>query len=109
MWKLKAAHKFKAVKTERKGISFPSKLEARYFDTLEVKKRIGEVVFFLRQVSFDLPGGVRYVADYQVFYADGSVEFVDVKGMDTPASKLKRKQVEELYPVEIKVVTNADF
>lgn len=64
----------------------------------------GEVLFFLCQVPFSLPG-MKYIADFQVFLADGTVEFIDVKGRDTPMSKAKRKAVEELYPVTIKIVT----
>lgn len=67
-------------------------------------QKAGEVLFFLRQIPFDIPGG-RYVSDYMIFYSNGDIDIVDVKGMDTPLSKLKRKAVEEIYPVQIKVVT----
>ena len=98
-------HKFKAKPCERDDKKFPSKLERKYYDQLKFKQSFGEVVFFLRQVSFDLPGGVRYVCDFQVFYSNGDIEFIDTKGVDTPMSKAKRKMVEDLYPVEIKIVT----
>jgi dsDNA-binding SOS-regulon protein len=99
----RARHKFGAVRTERDGMSFSSKLEAAYYDRLKLLQMAGEVSFFLRQVPFHLPGGVKYVVDYQVFYADGDVEFVDVKGMETPEFVAKKKMVEALYPVEILV------
>lgn len=98
-------HKFGAVRCERDGIKFPSRLERRYYDKLCMLQKSGEVLFFLRQVGFDLPGKVRYFADFLVFWADGNVDIVDTKGRDTTISQLKRKQVEELYPVEIKIVT----
>jgi len=95
-------HKFGAVRTERDGIKFASKKEAAYYDQLTLLKQVGEVLFFLRQIPFHLPGGVRYVCDFAVFYADGRVEFVDVKGMQTPEFKAKKKMVESVYaPVEI--------
>jgi hypothetical protein len=97
-------HKFGAVRTERDGISFSSKLEAAYYDKLKLFQSAGQVLFFLRQVPFHLPGGVRYVVDFQVFYTDGSIEFVDVKGMETPEFITKKKLVEALYPIEISVV-----
>lgn len=100
-------HKFHAKPTEVDEKRFDSKLEARYYHTLKLRQQVGEVLFFLRQVSFDLPGGVRYVCDFQVFLADGTVEFIDTKGRDTQMSINKRKQVEELFPVEIKIVTRA--
>ena len=97
-------HKFKAIQSERDDIKFPSKTERRYYDKLKILKRSGEVLFFLRQPRFDLPGGVKYLADFQVFWSNGEIEFIDVKGYDTPNSKSKRKMVENVYPIKIKIV-----
>lgn len=97
-------HKFGAVRTVKDGISFPSKAEARFYDELVMRQRGGDVLFFLRQVPFHLPGGVRYVVDFQVFHSDGRVRFIDVKGLETPEFITKKKLVEALYPVEIEVV-----
>ncbi len=94
-------HKFNAVRTQKNGISFPSKLEARFYDSLVLLQRAGDVVFFLRQVAFDLPGKVKYIVDFMIFYSDGRISFVDVKGKDTPLSIAKRKIVESIYPIEI--------
>ncbi len=66
--------------------------------------RAGDVLMFLRQVPFHLPGGVRYVVDFQEFHADGTIHFIDVKGMQTAEFKMKKKMVENLYPVEIEVL-----
>jgi hypothetical protein len=98
-------HKFHAVPTEADGIKFASKAEARYYQFLKARVAAGEVVFFLRQVPFHLPGGVKYVADFLTFDADGSCHVIDVKGMETAAFKAKRKQVEAMYPVKIEVVS----
>ncbi len=98
-------HKFGAVSCERDAKKFPSRLERRYYDQLKIRQQSGEVLFFLRQVPFDLSGGVKYVCDFQVFLSDGTVEFVDTKGRDTAMSIAKRKIVEGSYPVEIKIVT----
>jgi hypothetical protein len=95
-------HKFSAVRTERDGQSFPSKLEARLYDHLVLEQRAGDVIFFLRQCPFHLPGGVVYRVDFQVFRADGTVEFLDAKGATTESFKSKRRQVETLYPVTIR-------
>lgn len=103
-------HKYNAVKSNHDGITFDSKLEGSYYLYLKQLKAVGEVVQFLRQVPFYLPGPTRYVVDFQVFWKDGSVEFVDVKGMETPAFKKSKKQVEDLYaPITIKVVKKGDF
>jgi hypothetical protein len=96
-------HKFRAVATELDGYRFDSKKEARYYRDLKLRARSGEVVFFLRQVPFHLPGGVTYRVDFQEFHADGTVHFVDVKGMVTKDFTMKKKMVEALYPVEIEL------
>ena len=100
-------HKYLAKPCVSDGKRFPSKLEARYYNTLKALQSSGEVLFFLRQIPFDLPGGVRYLCDFQVFYATGDIRFIDTKGRDTPLSIAKRKMVEELYPVEIEIITKA--
>jgi hypothetical protein len=94
-------HKFRAVLTQRDGQTFHSKKEAEFYDGLVLLRERGEVVFFLRQVPFHLPGGVKYIVDFQVFWDDGTVSFIDVKGVRTRAYVRNKKQVETLYPVTI--------
>jgi hypothetical protein len=97
-------HKFAAKPTERDGIRFDSKKEATYYGQLKLRQQAGDVVMFLRQVPLHLPGGVRFVVDFQEFHVDGTVHFVDVKGMETESFKAKKKMVEAIYPVEIEIV-----
>ena len=89
-------HKYNAKRDSRGFLKFDSKKEARYYDDLQILERAGEVVFFLRQVPFDIGGGVKYRADFQVFYADGTVHFIDVKGYATQEYKMKKKLVEAI-------------
>lgn len=103
-WNPNVNHKFKAVRVEVDGLKFDSKLEARYYQELKIRVAAGEVSYFLRQVPIHLPGGVKYVVDFLVFFPDGSHEFVDTKGFETPEFKTKKKLVEALYPIQIKVV-----
>jgi len=97
-------HKFKAVPTERDGYRFDSKKEAWYYDALLMRQNARDIVFFLRQVPFHLPGNVTYRGDFQEFWADGTVHFVDVKGHRTQQYIAKKKMVEALYPVKIEEV-----
>ena len=100
------SHKFGAVRCQRDQINFPSKLERKMYDKLVQLQQSGEIVGFLRQPGFDLPGKVRYFADFQIFWSDGSVQFIDTKGRDTTISVMKRKMVEAQYPwVKIEIVT----
>jgi hypothetical protein len=94
-------HKFNARATTIDGIRFSSKKEAAYYSQLDLAKRSGELLFFLRQIPFALPGGVTYRCDFLEFWKDGSVRFTDVKGMKLPMYTLKKKQVESLYPITI--------
>lgn len=97
-------HKFHAKPTETNGIRFDSKAEARYYEKLLLAQKSGDLLFFLRQVPFHLPGKTKYVVDFVEFWNDGEVKFTDVKGMETQTFKLKLRQVEELYPIKINIV-----
>lgn len=99
--KKKIRHKFGANRTERDGQKFDSQKEAKFYDLLKLQERSGDVLFFLRQTPFHLPGNVICKVDFQVFYPDGRVEFVDVKGMKTRSYVRNKKMIETLYPVEI--------
>lgn len=94
-------HKFHAQPTTIDDIKFSSKAEAKRYQQLMLLIKAGEVLFFLLQVPFILPGGVKYFCDFQIFWANGEVTFEDVKGMRLPMYILKKKQVEALYPIKI--------
>jgi hypothetical protein len=100
---MRLRHKFRAKPSEADGIIFASKKEMDYYRELLLRKKSGEVLFFLRQVPFHLPGNVRHVIDFVEFWSDGTVHVVEIKGFDTPLGKLKRKQVMDLYPINIEV------
>lgn len=97
-------HKFHARPVVNDGIRFDSKLEARYYQRLKLEQKAGHVLFFLRQVPFHLPGGTKLVVDFEVFYTDGTVKFIDVKGMATKEFLIKKREVEAQYPITIEIV-----
>lgn len=105
----KRKHKYNAVKTLQRSIqgferTYDSKKEAGHAAKLDCLILAKEIVWWLPQVTFPLPGGVKYRADFMVARANGTIAFLDVKGFDTTASKNKRKQVAALFGVEIEVV-----
>jgi hypothetical protein len=100
-------HKYGAVRCESNGIKFPSKLEMHCHQTLSSLKNSGKILFFLRQIPFDLPGGYIHRVDFCVFTTK-KVLFIESKGRDMPLGKLKRQQVEELFNVEIFVVKSSE-
>jgi len=93
--------KYHNVPTMRGAIRFQSKREAAYYDRLCTLKAYGEVLYFLRQVPFDLPGGVKYRIDFMVVDRVGAIHWIDTKGVRTEAYRIKKRQVEALYPVKI--------
>jgi len=93
--------KYMNVHTIEDGIRFDSKREAEKYRELKILRDRGEIRFFLRQVPFDLPGGIRYKLDFLVVDKDGSLTFLEVKGFKTKEYILKKKQVEAIYQVQI--------
>lgn len=63
------------------------------------------VVSFKNQIPFicEVNGKkvCKYIADFEVIYADGRVEIIDVKGMKTSIYNLKKKLVEALHDIKI--------
>ena len=94
-------NKFNAQITEVAGIKFRSKKEAAFYRGLKTLQAKGHIKYFHRQVPFDLPGNTKYLVDFQVFNADGSVSYFDVKGRRLKEYIRNKKQVEALYPIEI--------
>ena len=90
MKRLIQRHKFNAKQSIADGIIFPSKKEKDYYLQLKLRVKAGEVVFFLRQVPFHLPGSTIYRVDFQEFHSDGTVHFIDVKGVQTKESTMQR-------------------
>jgi hypothetical protein len=104
------------------GKRFDSKLEARYYDLLKIEWYAGKVLWFVRQVPFELPGGIRYRLDFLVVRPsvriEGNlsvmskdlvaIELIDCKGVLTPVSKNKIRQAEAIYGVKVKIVKSKD-
>ncbi len=97
----KKQSKYRSTTTVVDGMNFHSKKEADYYCRLKLLQKAGEILYFLRQVPFHLPGNVTYRIDFLEFHADGSIHYIDVKGYETQAFKRSKKQVEALYPVRI--------
>ena len=115
-------------KTEIDGIVFDSQTEAEYYQYLKELKKNKQIKDFTMQDKFILqekfiivdgkringsdkefkkvqkanPGctiaAIKYIADFTVYYNDGSVQVVDVKGQKTADFKLKEKMFNYMYP-----------
>lgn len=94
-------------RTEVDGKKFDSKHEAEVYQELMLRVRAGELKCVARQVAFDLPGGIRYVADFVTIDADDRVEVIDAKSPATLKNRVyinKRKQMASEWGIEIREV-----
>lgn len=95
-------------KVEIDGKKFDSKHEAGTYIMLMQRVRAGELKCVLRQVPFDLPGGIKYIADFVTVRPDMSIEAViDAKSEATKKNRVyinKKKQIKDIYGIEIKEV-----
>jgi hypothetical protein len=115
-------------KTEIDGIVFDSQTEAEYYEYLKAEKKAGRIKSFTMQDEFVIqekfllingerisssvkgfsklqkanPGctvqAIKYRADFMVYYKDGSVRVIDVKGQKTADFKIKEKMFNYMYP-----------
>ena len=97
-------HKYHAKPTVYDGIHFDSKKEAARYLELKLLQKAGDVLFFVGQIPFDLPGGVRLRLDFAVFWKDGHVSFEDPKGVRTQTYLAKKRICEALYPITIEEI-----
>jgi Protein of unknown function (DUF1064) len=100
-------NKYGAIPTVFQGHRYDSKREAAYAQELELRRIAGDIRAWEagHRISLDVGGQhvCDYIADFKVWRADNTVEFVDVKGGKLlPVFKLKMKLLIALHP-EIKV------
>ena len=89
------------------GKRFDSKHEAEVYTALMLRVRAGELKCVARQVSFDLPGGIRYVADFVTIDAEDRAEVIDAKSEATRKNRVyinKKKQMASEWGIEIREV-----
>ena len=95
-------------RVEIDGMKFDSQHEADvYFSTLLPSWKRGTYKLLVRQVPFDLPGGIRYIADFVTVSADGYVTVIDAKSAATRKNRVyinKKKQMKAIWGIEIREV-----
>ena len=92
-------------RVEIDGMKFDSQKEANYyFAVLLPSWKAGAYKLLARQVPFDLPGGIRYIADFVTVSRDGEVMVLDTKSEPTRMNRTyinKKKQMRAIWHVEI--------
>lgn len=98
-------------KTVVDGITFDSKVEAKYWSHLKLRERVGEVYGIVRQKEFVIELGGKRICALKVdfwFYDQRTrgMRAVDIKGgpTDTQVFRLKAKLVKAMYGVEVEIV-----
>ena len=104
----KKRNKYGNRRVEIDGIKFDSQHEANVYQELMLRVRAGELKTVCRQVKFDLPGGIVYVADFVTIRPDMTVEGVyDAKSEATKQNRVyinKKKQVKACWGIDIQEV-----
>ena len=95
-------------RTEVDGMKFDSMHEARVYQSLRARKEKGELKMILRQVPFDLPGGIVYKADFITFTEENGrltvEQVIDAKSRATAKDRVyinKKKQLKAIYGIDI--------
>lgn len=92
---MKRGNKYGAVKTTVNGITFDSRAEAEFYLYLLAEQKIGRIEKIELQHQYLLHAGIKYIADFVITMPGGFQRYLDVKGMETPVFKLKRKLFEK--------------
>ena len=91
------------------GHYFPSTAEANRYCELKMLIMAGEVREIELQPSFEISKKMRYTPDFKVVYADGRVEYEEVKGFWSEAAKIRVKLFREKYPeLVLKIIINGE-
>lgn len=94
-------------RVEIDGKKFDSKHEAEVYGELMLRQRAGELKLVLRQVPFELPGGIKYIADFVTMDHAGNIEVIDAKSEITRKNRVyinKKKQMASEWGIEIREV-----
>lgn len=101
MYRVRYGNKFGNKKQEVNGIVYHSKKEAGYAHDLAMRKSAGDIKDWERQVKISLDVGKYHIANYYIDFVvthnDDRIEYVEVKGFETPEWRLKWKLFEALY------------
>jgi hypothetical protein len=105
----KRRNKYGAESSWIDGIRFASKAEAKYYKMLKYRERLGEVTDVRLQEPFVVLGPkgqvvTTYRADFCFWdVKEGRQRVIDVKGIQTPTFKLKKRVVEAFLGITIEL------
>lgn len=100
----KETNKYGAVKQTYDGYNYDSKLEARYAQELDLRVKAKDITSWERQKTLHLTAHGKPICTYRIDFVinhnDNSIEYVELKGFETPVWRLKWKLFEAQMAVE---------
>ena len=100
-------NKFRAKPTVVDGIRFDSKRESQHYTYLKSLVAAGEISDLALQPSYDIVINGQKICKVKLDFSymkDGEFIVEDVKGMDTPMSRLKRKLVKACHDIDVVII-----
>lgn len=94
-----------AKRTVYDGATYGSRAEAEHARILDLEIRIGEILAWIRQVTFPLGPDFKTRVDFLVFAAPGACRVDEVKGVETARFKTVRRLWPKYGPCELHVLT----
>lgn len=102
-------NKFRAISCEIDGYKFDSKREGKEYHDLKMRLLAREITNLQIHPKYPI-----FINDIKICVVELDFKYldkienreriVDVKGFDTPISKLKRKMVEAFYKIKVEIV-----
>lgn len=86
------------------GVTYASKAEMRYHQYLRTLLAGGIIREIETQPVIKFASGIKYVPDFKITLFFGPVEWIDVKGVETAAFRLKLKLWQSEGPGDLKIV-----
>lgn len=106
--------KYNNRKVEFEGKTFDSIAELRVYNILAHMLDQEKILMLRLQPRYELQSSfkkdgkthrkIEYVADFEVHHLDGSIEVVDVKGMETDVFKIKQKLFDRKFPMTLTLI-----
>ena len=93
-----STNKYGAKKTHYNGVKYHSRFEAECSEILDTRLKAKDIAKVERQVKIDLQAYgkhiTNYFMDFVITHNDGHKEYIEAKGQETDAWKLKFKMTE---------------
>jgi len=97
-------NKYRNVSKEYNGHFYDSKFEASYAKDLDLRVKAKDIKSWERQIKIELEiygkHICNYFVDFKILHNDGTIEYVEVKGLELPLWRFKWKLFEAIWNEE---------